>query len=92
MALTLPSIILELGTWTNIYSETNIAVGTKIAVQNIGSSDVFLSVAPNQPEKDSDSWQLIQPNDFPMANSSGDLGAWAFSANTGGKISVRVIE
>ena len=84
MALTRESIILQDGVWTNIYDESNIAVGTKIAVHNIGSSDVFLSVALAQPENDSDSWQLIQPNDFPMANSSDDLGAWAFSPNREG--------
>ncbi len=92
MALTLPSIILESGVWTNIYAETGIDVGTKIAVHNVGSSDVYLSVALTQPEEDSDSWQLIQPNDFPMANSSDDLGAWAFSPNKQGKINVRVIK
>ncbi len=57
----------------------------------MGSSDVYLSVALNQPDNDSDSWQVIQPNDFPMANSSGDLGAWAFSPNTPGKINIRVV-
>lgn len=92
MSLTRQSIILEDGIWKNIYDESNIAVGTKIAVQNIGSSDVYLSVALNKPENDSDSWQLIQPNDFPMANSFGDLGAWAFSPNKNGKINVRVIK
>lgn len=92
MALTRQSILLEIGAWTDIYAVTGIAIGTKIAVHNIGSSDVYLSVALNQPENDSDSYQRIQPNDFPMANSSDDFGAWALSPNKIGKINVRVVK
>lgn len=91
MAATRESISLIPGKWTDIYQETGIVVGTKIAVQNIGSADLRLSVALAQPDVDSDSWQKIQPNDFPMANSFGDLGAWVFSPNQEGKISVRII-
>lgn len=91
MANTRESVTLTSGVWTDIYASASIAVGTKIAVQNIGSSDVYLSVALNPPENDSDSYQVIQANDFPMANSSGDLGAWAFSANRDGKINVRIV-
>lgn len=92
MANTRESIRLKTGVWTDIYASAKIPVGMKIAVHNIGSSDVYLSVALNKPENDSDSWQTIQPNDWPMANSSDDLGAWAFSPNKDGKISVRAVK
>ena len=91
MAVTRKSIVLPSGQWTNIYKEANILVGVKIAVQNIGSSDVQLSVALFEPEADSDSWQRIQPNDFPMTNDFGDPGAWGFSPNQDCKINVWVI-
>lgn len=91
MAVTRDSITLGAGQWTNIYEETGIPVGTKIAVQNISSSDIRLSVALAEPEPDSDSYQVIQPNDFPMTNTFGDPGAWAFSANQDSKINVWVV-
>ena len=76
----------------NIYQVSEIPVGTKIAVQNIGSSDVQLSVALLQPANDSDAWQRLQPNDFPLTNDFGDQGAWAFSPNQGGKINVWAVK
>lgn len=91
MAETLPSITLPSGEWIDIYDVTGISVGTKIAVQNIGASDVYLQSVLNQPDTDSDSYQVIQPNDFPMTNSVGDPGAWAFSPNQNAKINVRVV-
>lgn len=88
MAATRESLTLSAGQWTNIYQGTGIAVGTKIAVQNISSSDIRLSAALRQPENDSDSYQVIQANDSPMANDFGDSGAWAFSSNQNAKINV----
>lgn len=91
MAATRESLKLVSGEWTNLYQQTGIDVGTKIGVQNIGSSDVYLSSSLVKPEKDSDSFQVIQPNDFPMANDFGDTGAWAFSPNQGAKINIWVV-
>lgn len=91
MANTLPSVKLVPNQWTDIYVVTGIAKGTKIAVQNIGASDVYLAVSLLEPALESDFFQVIQPNDFPMANSQDDKGAWAFSANSGAKINVRIV-
>lgn len=92
MTVTLKSLTLIPGEWTSLYTTTTgIEAGTKIAVQNIGASDVYLSTALLQPEKDSDSFQVIQPNDFPMTNDFGDPGAWAFSPNQSAKINVWVV-
>lgn len=88
MAATRKSLILESGVWTNLYQATGITPGTKIAVQNIGFADVYLSASLSQPANDSDSYQVIQANDFPMANDLNDPGAWAFSPNTKSKINV----
>lgn len=87
----LNSLTLDAGQWINLYDESGIPVGTKIAVQNIGSSDIRLSSALFQPELDSDAWQKIQPNDIPMTNDAGDSGAWAFSPNQDSKLHVWAI-
>lgn len=91
MAVTRESINLISGVWTDIYKALGLTPGVKIAVQNIGSSDIYLSAAVLKPATDSDAWQRIQPNDFPMANDAGDPGAWAFSPNQGGKINAWVV-
>lgn len=91
MADTLKSLIAKAGEWIDIYRGADIEVGTKIAVQNIGSSDLQLASTLIMPELNSDTWQKIQPNDFPMANSQGDRGAWVFSPNQDGKINVWII-
>ena len=88
MAATLGSITLNSNQWTNVYQMTGIAVGTKIAIQNVGSSDVYLTSSLNQPELDSDSFQVIQANNFPLSNSCSDIGAWAMSPNQNAKINV----
>ena len=88
MPSNLKSLTLLTGQWVDVYSETGIEVGTKIAIQNVGASDVRLTTALLQPDNDSDSYQVIQVNDFPMANDFGDPGAWAFSGNQEGKIQV----
>ena len=91
MASTKESIILVASVWTDLYAVTGIEVGTKIAVHNIASSDIQLSSALIQPEDDSDSWQIVQPNNFPMTNDFGDQGAWARSPHQDSKLQVWAI-
>lgn len=91
MSDNLPSIILPPGKWIDLYSITGINQDARLIVQNIGSSDVYLSSSLNQPELDSDAYQAVQPNNFPMINDKADTHAWAFSPNQNAKISVRSI-
>jgi len=88
MPVNLLSITLVVGEWTDLYASTGIPVGAKLGVHNIGSSDVYLSSAILQPAKDSDMYQVIQPNNLPMTNDTGDQGAWAFSPNQQAKLQV----
>lgn len=90
MAANLPNVIVPNSQWIDLYAVTGIDIGIKIVVHNTGASDVRLSTALFQPTIDSDSYQLLQPNDFPMTNDQGDVGAWVFSANQTGKVNVRV--
>lgn len=89
MSDNLPSIIIGSGKWVDLYALTEIDHSARLIVQNIGSSDVYLSSSLRQPELDNDSYQVIQPNDFPMINDAEDTNAWAFSPNQSAKINVR---
>ena len=91
MAHPLESLVARAGEWVNIYQESGITVGTKIAVQNIGSSDLQLSSSVTKPANDDNLWQKIQPNDLPMSNTQGDQGAWVFSPNQIGKLNVWIV-
>lgn len=82
------SVVLETGEWTDLYESTGIPVGSKLGVHNIGSSDIYLSSALLQPATDSDMYQVIQPNNLPMTNDTGDQGAWAFSPAQRSKLQV----
>lgn len=90
MASTPISLVLPVGDWVDLYDRTGLPRGSVLIVQNIGSSDVYLSTSTTQPAKDSDAFQVIQPNDFPMKNDGGDLGEWAFSPNQKAKINIRL--
>lgn len=91
MAVNKQSITLAIGVWTDLYASAGIPVGAKLGVHNIGSSDVYLSSALLKPEKDSDSYQVVQVNNLPMTNDAGDSGAWAFSPNQQAKLNVWVV-
>ena len=89
MADNLPSITVPAGQWIDLYSLTGIDVSARIVVQNIGSSDIYITSSLWMPELDNDSYQVIHPNNIPMINGIQDKKAWAFSPNQNGKVSVR---
>lgn len=78
--------------WVDLYTLTGIPVGTGISVQNIGSADVYLTVAADQPPVDHDAYNVSQRGTgIWLRNSSGDSGAWAFCNGSAGKLSVRAL-
>jgi hypothetical protein len=89
--LSRPNLVLPAGEWVNIYELASIPYGKRIVVHNIGASDVYLTTSTEQPEKDSDAYQVIQPNDLQMINEAGSSGEWAFSPNQSAKINVRPV-
>lgn len=89
MSDNLPSIILPSNQWIDLYSETGISIDARLVIQNIGSSDIYLTSSLVTPELDNDSYQVIQPNNIPMINGTEDRKAWALSPSQEGKISVR---
>lgn len=88
MANTLQNIPLPANTWVNLYEATEIQVGVQILVENLGVCDVLLAVQTNQPEKDHDAFNVVKRNGDPLRNNVGDLGAWAFCANTDGLVNI----
>ena len=92
MADTRPNITLPFNQWVNLYAETGIAVGTRIAVENVGAADVYLTVSPTEPPLNYDAYCIVRRDGLPYANSQGDSGAWALCSHTEGKLNVREID
>lgn len=89
MSLTLPNTDLPTNQWVDLYADTGIAVGTAIKVQNLGTSEVYLTVSATEPVIGFDQYALLQRiNGVFLRNTTGDPGAWAFSPNQVGKINV----
>ena len=89
MADTLPNIIVPPNEWVDLYALTGIAVGTAIQVQNVGSSDVYLTVAATQPANDFDGYNVVaRKNGLFHRNEEGASGFWAYSQSVEGKLSV----
>lgn len=91
MGNTLTNVFLPAGVWVDLYNETGLDVGTKIAVENIGSYDVYLTVLDTQPPLNHDAYNVLIRGGVQLENNEGDLGAWAFSPNADGKVNVRKV-
>lgn len=88
MADSLPNIPLQANTWVDLYAATSIVVGTQIVVQNLGTTAVFLTTLATEPP-DLSAYSEIHPDtNIGMQNETGDSGAWAYSANVDGLLSV----
>lgn len=85
MAQSLPPVNLPVETWVDIYAATGITVGTKLIVQNTGSSAVSLVESASAPLVGTGSNELL-PRVF-FTNVNGNIGAWVKS-KTGGKLQV----
>lgn len=73
----MPDITLQPNTWTDVYAESGVTVGTKINVQSAAGSVVYLKTSATAPEDISGS---VRMKSFMMAsNKDGSTGEWAFS-------------
>ena len=88
MADTLPNKVLQPNVWLNLYTATGLPVGTKLAIQNIGTTQVHLHSGIDEPTA-SDGFLVMSPAEF-FTNTEGDAGAWARSVDkdTAGYINV----
>ena len=90
MADTLPNIDVPVNVWVDLYALTGIATGSRISVENVGVSDVYLTTQATQPPVDHDAYNIVKRNGSQMANCDGASGAWAF-CQAGSKLNIRAI-
>lgn len=73
----MPDIRLEPNTWTNIYAETGIDVGTQLNVQSAAGCVVYLKTSTTQPN---DIQGSVRMKPFMMAtNKASSTGEWAYA-------------
>lgn len=85
------NVTVTVGQWVDLYAITGLSVGTQISVENIGSSDIYLTVLATLPTPDYDKYDVVRAGGLPAKNTAGDSGAWAYSPNREGKLSVRAM-
>ena len=85
MAQSLPSVNLPVETWVDIYAATGIVAGTKLIIQNTGSSVVKLVESATEPLVDT-GYNSLPTREF-FTNADANVGAWAKS-KTGGSLQV----
>ena len=76
---TLDNIQIPPKQWVDLYALSGVQVGTRIKVQNLSSSSVYLNSNETQPS-DISAYNKLGRSKI-MINDSGDAGAWAYSRN-----------
>lgn len=87
MADTLPDIPLVPTAYTDLYSASSIAVGTKVQVQNKSGNMAILQLQAAQPVVTSNDGTYVVPNGF-VEVEAGENGLWGIG---NGDISIQVI-
>ncbi len=90
MADTLPNIPIPAGEWVNLYDLSGASIGSQLTIENTGTCDIYLAVQAFQPELDSNTYNVLRRTDPRLANSVGDLGAWARCPNQDGEINISI--
>jgi len=88
MSLTLPNIPIPTGEWIDLYFESKISIGTKVFIDNVGSSDIYYSSSQNQPPLDFRSYNTLKPRSGKITNKDGDEGLWALALVDGTEVNV----
>ena len=92
MTDTLPNIAIPANTWVNLYGRIGFSLGDVVAVQNVGSVNIYLSAKQSRPANSNDSYAVLHRHTGNwMRNEEGDLGAWAYAPNTDGKLSIKKV-
>lgn len=73
----MPDINLAPNTWTDIYAESGIAVGTQINVQSSAGGIVYVKTANAEPADKGGATRLASL--FQAQNKVGSPGEWAYS-------------
>jgi len=84
MSETIPHTAVPAKQWVDLYLNTGIPKGSRVSIQNIGSSQVSIVEAeaePRTPPPEDYGFNIVKPCEF-VSNKQGSLGLWAYS-NTG---------
>ena len=87
MADTLPNIKLNKDTWTDLYQESGISVGTQLQVQNTGQTRVLLHTGANAPTE-VDGFNVLPVSSEVYTNQEMSAGEWARSVGADGSVNV----
>jgi len=77
MPHSLPSVILPSGKWVDIYLATGISTGTKLIIQNLGTSSVRLVESSTMPTLN-DGFNIISKRAF-LESADNPIGVWAYT-------------
>ena len=80
MATSLPSVILPRNVFVDLYAATGITVGTKLLIQNIGSSKARLYESNVMPLP-TIGYNIIEKDKF-LGSASAPVGVWAMSTGS----------
>ena len=78
MATSRPSVVIPSDIWVNLYAATSITAGTKLIIQNIGTSRARLVESATQPTPEV-GHNLISPSET-VNNFAENVGAWAYAS------------
>ncbi len=87
MADSLKNIPLNRNTWTNLYSESGISVGTQLVVQNVGQNRILLHTGATAPNE-TDGFNVLPVDSIPYINQASSSGEWARSVDASSLINV----
>ena len=97
MSDTRPDITLPANTQVDLYAALNaqagfpaVTIGDQISVQNKGGAIIRLAAKATAPTS-TDGFNTLTIGNQPFVNSTGDLGAWAYSPIVGSIINVKVV-
>jgi len=91
MAATLPSIIVTAETWIDVYRLVEIDAGAEIEIQNTGTTDLYFSIATDEPARDSTSYKIFKRAET-ITLDDGDVNVWLFSPQADGFINVSLFQ
>lgn len=88
MADTLQNIEIPADEWVELYTETGVATTSRLEVQNIGVSDLYLTVSATPPDETT-GYRVLKREGASMINDADDVTLWVMSPNRDGLINVR---
>lgn len=91
MADTLQNITIPAETWVELYAASSIAVGESIAVQNIGTTDLYYSISLTEPPRDSDSYKVFRRVDV-ITTRPDETALWVFSPQADGLVNAGIAD